>query len=139
MRTVLVLFSGEYDVTCRKRWRAELERLSCERNVIIDFSNVTYLDATCVTELLRLHERRDANGFSRETVVLHRPLVRRLFELLHMQDVLRIVETVDEAVDKKELAPIVRHAFEGAIDAVRAAHRPALQRIQYVPAVGALN
>ena len=139
MRTVLVLFSGEYDVSCRKRWRDELERLTCERNVIIDFSSVTYLDATCMTELLRLHERRHANGFTRETVVLRRPLVRRLFELLHMQDGLRIVETLDEAVDKEELAPIVRHAFEGAIDAVRPAHRPALQRIQYVSALGALN
>ena len=139
MRTALVVFSGEYDVSCRKQWREELERLSCEPNVIIDFSNVTYLDATCMTELLRLHERRHANGFGRETVVLHRPLVRRVFELLQMQDVLRVVETVDEAVDKKELAPIVRHAFEGGIDAVRPAHRPALQRIQYVSAVGALN
>ncbi len=139
MRTALVVFSGEYDVSCRKQWREELERLSCEPNVIIDFSNVTYLDATCMTELLRLHERRHANGFGRETVVLHRPLVRRVFELLQMQDVLRVVETVDEAVDKKELAPIVRHAFEGAIDAVRPAHRTALRRIQFVSAVGALN
>ncbi len=139
MRTALIVFSGEYDVSCRKQWRAELERLSCEPNVIMDFSNVSYLDATCVTELLRLHERRHANGFGRETVVMHRPLVRRLFELLQMQDVLRVVETVEEAVDKKELPPVVRHAFEGAIDAVRPAHRPALQRIEYVSAVGALN
>jgi anti-anti-sigma regulatory factor len=140
LRTALIVFSGEYDVTCRKRWRGELERLSCEPNVIIDFSNVTNLDATCMTELLRLHERRQANGFGRETVVLHRPLVRRLFELLQMQDVLRVVETLDEAVDKEELAPLVRHAFEGVIDAVRPAHphRPALQRIQHVSAVGAL-
>jgi anti-anti-sigma factor len=139
LRTALVVFSGEYDVSCRKRWREELERLSCEPSVIIDFTDVTYLDATCMTELLRVHERRLAHGFGRETVVLHRPLVRRLFELLQMQDVLRVVETVDEALDKEELAPIVRHAFEGGIDAVRPAQRPALQRIQYVPAVGALN
>jgi anti-anti-sigma factor len=138
LRTLLIVFSGEYDVSCRKRWRDELERLSREPNVIIDFSDVTYLDATCMTELLRLHERRQANGFGRETVVLHRPLVRRLFELLQMQDVLRVVETVDEAVDKKELAPIVRHAFAGGTDALRPAHRPALQRIQPVSAVGAL-
>jgi anti-anti-sigma factor len=139
LRTALIVFSGEYDVSCRKQWREELERLSCEPNVIIDFTNVSYLDATCMTELLRLHERRHASGFGRETVVLQRPLVRRLFELLQMQDVLRVVETIEEAVDKKELAPIVRHAFEGALDAVRSAHRPALQHIQYVPAVGALN
>jgi anti-anti-sigma factor len=139
LRTALIVFSGEYDVSCRKQWREELERLSCEPNVIIDFTNVSYLDATCMTELLRLHEHRHAKGFGRETVVLHRPLVRRLFELLHMQDGLRIVETLDEAVDKEELAPIVRHAFEGAIDAVRPAHRPALQRIQNVSALGALN
>lgn len=85
MRAALIVFSGEYDVSCRKQWRDELERLSCEANVIIDLSDVTYLDATCMTELLRLHERRHANGFGRETVVLNRPLVRRLLELWQMQ------------------------------------------------------
>jgi len=129
LRTALIVFSGEYDVSCRKQWREELDRLSCEPNVIINFSNVTYLDATCMTELLRLHERRRANGFGRETVVVHRPLVRRLLELLQMQDVLRVVETIGEAVDKKELAPVVRHAFGGAIDVIRSTHRPAPQRI----------
>jgi hypothetical protein len=93
LRTALIVFPGEYDVSRRKQWREEPERLSCEPNVILDFSNV----------------------------------------------IPPVTETVDEAVEKKELAPLVRHAFEGAIDAVRSAQRPVPQRIAHMSAVGALN
>src|SRR5580698_54355 len=39
-RTALMIFSGAYDVTCKRQWSAELEGLSGEPNVIIDFSDV---------------------------------------------------------------------------------------------------
>jgi anti-anti-sigma regulatory factor len=63
-----MVFSGAYDVTCKRQWSEELERLCTEPNVIIDFSDVSSLDATCLTEMLRMHERRRDNGFDRETI-----------------------------------------------------------------------
>jgi anti-anti-sigma regulatory factor len=93
----LVVFSGEYGVACKEQWREELASLCAEPNVIIDFSDVTRLDAMCVTEVLRMHERRRAQGFDRETVVLGQTTVRRLFDLLRMNDVVRVVESLDDA------------------------------------------
>ena len=84
-----------------------------EPNVIIDFSDVSYLDATCVTEMLRMHARRHDRGFDREIVILGRPIVRRLFELLKMQGVVRVVECLDDAMQLQRSAPIVRYAFSG--------------------------
>ncbi len=112
-RTALMVFSGEYDVTCKRQWSEVLEGLCCEPNVIIDFSDVSYLDATCLTEMLKMHARRHDQGFDRETVVLGRPLVRRLFDLLKMQGVVRVVECLDDALQLQRLAPTVRHAFCG--------------------------
>jgi anti-anti-sigma regulatory factor len=112
-RIALMVFSGEYDVTCKRQWSEVLEGLCSEPNVIIDFSDVSYLDATCATEMLRMHARRHDKGFDRETVILGRPLVRRLFDLLNMQSVVRVVESLDDAMQRQRFAPKVRYAFCG--------------------------
>lgn len=112
-RPALMVFSGEYDVTCKRQWSAELEGLCREPDVIIDFSDVSYLDATCVTEMLRMHGRRHDKGFDRETVILGQPLVRKLFDLLKMEDVVRVVECLDDATGPRRFAPKVSYAFSG--------------------------
>lgn len=112
-RIALMVFSGQYDVTCKRQWSEVLDGLCSEPNVIIDFSDVSYLDATCVTEMLRMHARRHDQGFDREIVILGRPIVRRLFELLKMQGVVRVVECLDDAMRLQRSAPIVRYTFSG--------------------------
>jgi anti-anti-sigma regulatory factor len=109
-----MVFSGEYDVTCKRRWSEELASLCAEPNVIIDFSDVTSLDATCVTEVLRMHARRRDKGFDRETVILGQLPVRRLFELHKMQDVVRVVDSLDDAMEHPAYAPVTQHAFLGS-------------------------
>jgi hypothetical protein len=63
--------------------------------------------------MLRMHARRHDKGFDRETVILGRPLVRRLFDLLNMQSVVRVVESLDDAMQRQRFAPKVRYAFCG--------------------------
>jgi anti-anti-sigma regulatory factor len=110
----LTVFSGEYDVTCKRQWSEELDGLCSEPNVIMDFSEVSYLDATCITEILRMHARRHDKGFDRETVILGQPPVRKLFDLLKMNDVVRVVQCLDDATGPQRFAPIVHHAFCGS-------------------------
>ena len=62
-----------------------------------------------------MHARRDAKGFDRETVILVDPGVRRLFDLLKMQDVVRVVESLDDAVRKRRSPPVVHFAFRGEV------------------------
>jgi anti-anti-sigma regulatory factor len=109
-----MVFAGAYDVTCKRQWSEELEGLCSEPNVIIDLSGVSYLDATCMTELLRMHQRRRDNGFDRETIILGQAPVRRLFDLLKMDGVVRVVECLNDATGPRRSAPIVHHAFCGS-------------------------
>ena len=111
MRTALMVFSGKYDVTCKQQWSKELDGLCSEPNVIIDFRDVTDLDATCVTEVLRMHARREARGFERETVILGQLPVRRLFDLHKMQDVVRVVESLDDAMGRPSVTTVVRTQY----------------------------
>jgi anti-anti-sigma regulatory factor len=108
-----MVFSGEYDVTCKEQWSEELDGLCREPNVIMDFSDVTYLDATCMTEVLRMHARRHDKGFDRETVILGRLPVRKLFALHKMQDVVRVVDSLDDAMKQPAPAPVMHYAFLG--------------------------
>jgi anti-anti-sigma regulatory factor len=109
----LTVFSGEYDVTCKRQWSEELDGLCSEPNVIMDFSEVSYLDATCITEMLRMHARRHDKGFDRETVILGQLPVQKLFDLLKMNDVVRVVQCLDDATRSQRFAPIVHFAFFG--------------------------
>jgi anti-anti-sigma regulatory factor len=113
LTAALLVFSGGYDVTCKQQWCEELASLCSEPNVIIDFSGVTYLDATCVTEVLRMHARRNAKGFDREVVILGQPTVRRLFDMHKMHDVVRVVESLDDAMEWQRSQPVVHYAFCG--------------------------
>ena len=108
-----MIFSGAYDVTCKRQWSAVLEGLCAEPDVIIDFSDVSYLDATCVTEMLRMHRRRRDNGFDSETIILGQPPVRKLFDLLKMEGAVRVVECLDDATGPRRFAPKVSYAFSG--------------------------
>jgi anti-anti-sigma factor len=114
MGTTHVVFSGEYDLACKEQWREELDGLCCEPHVLIDLSDVTYLDCTCIAELVRMHNRRHAKGFDRETIILRQPIVRRLFDLLDMQNVFCVVDSMVTAVDRQDGAAMVRYAFRGS-------------------------
>lgn len=88
-----MIFSGEYDVTCKRQWSEELAGLCSEPNAIVDFSEVSYLDATCITAMLRI--------------------VRKSFDLLRMNDVVRAVRCPDDATGPQRFAPLVHRAFCG--------------------------
>ncbi|MBV8374860.1 MAG: anti-sigma factor antagonist [Candidatus Eremiobacteraeota bacterium] len=109
----LVVFIGEYDLACKEQWRSELQVLCREPNLVIDFQEVTYLDVTCAKELMAMHVCRDAKGFAPETVILGQPIVRRLFDLLNLQLLFRIVDSSDDAARERRKATVVRHAFPG--------------------------
>jgi STAS domain len=43
-----VVFAGEYDLAVKEQLREELDRLVDEPAVVLDFSDVSYIDSTCV-------------------------------------------------------------------------------------------
>ena len=65
-------------------------------DLILDFREVTFIDSTCVTELLRMHTIRVTNSLPRETIVLGKTPIRRLFEVLDLYRVFNVVEDAGE-------------------------------------------
>ena len=100
-RTVVMTLIGEFDIYSSPRLGTAFARLHDVSNVVLDLSEMRYLDSTAVTEFIRLHNARKAKGFERETVVISGDPVRRIFNILHLADVFKLVERLDDAVAQR--------------------------------------
>lgn len=102
LQRVVMIFGGEYDLACKEHLRADLERLANVQDVVLDFTDVTYIDSTVVVELIRINQIRSSKGYKRETIVLQNPNIKRLFTLLSLQDVFHFVPELKHVVEKNE-------------------------------------
>lgn len=97
-QTIVMIFFGEYDLAVRDQLRADLARLADAPKVVLDLSEVTYLDAGTIAEFVRLHNVREAKHLERETIVLKKPYWLKIFGLLHLREAFRITETLEDAI-----------------------------------------
>ncbi len=96
----VMIFSGEYDLMSIGQLRAAMDSLAQTPSAVLDFSDVTYIDSTVISELIRLHNAREASGIERPTLVMRHPNLLRVLEILGLCEVFRIVGTLDDAVEK---------------------------------------
>jgi hypothetical protein len=75
------------------------------------------LDSTILTELIRLHRLRAENRYERETIVLGRKHLVKLFDLLDLKKVFRLLDRVEDAFGDggERDGAEVRHAFRGRV------------------------
>ncbi len=106
----LVEFAGEYDLASKEMLQAALAFLEDAKTAVLDFSKVTYIDSTVLTELVLLQQKRAGNGLDRPTLVLQNPAIRRLLQIVSMTDLFRIVATRSEALGERGDTVVVRHA-----------------------------
>lgn len=97
-QTVLMTMIGEFDISSRMRLGGALNRLRDATNVILDLTEVRYLDSTAIGEFIRLHKVRKAKGFPREIVVLPNEKLRRIFDILNLAEVFTIAGSLEQAV-----------------------------------------
>src|SRR5215469_8224626 len=100
MEPVVAVFAGEYTLGSKDKLHRELSRLASKPRLVLDFSEVTYMDSTCIAELMRMEQRRDAAGFEAAYVVMQATVLARIFSVLTLDRVFRIVPTLAEAIDK---------------------------------------
>jgi anti-anti-sigma factor len=100
--SVVMIFSNEYDIACKEELRRDLARLSDVPNVVLDFTDVTYIDSTALGEFIRMHNARTAKGYARETIVVTNLGLKRLFDLVHLHEVFRFVTDLGDAVPSGE-------------------------------------
>lgn len=108
--TVLVL-RGEYDLALKDEVRAAFDAVSDAPRVVLDFSDVSYVDSMIVHELVRLHNSRSVANLEREWIVVRNSTLQRVFEILHLASVFRVVEGLNEAIDKTEEHITLRHVL----------------------------
>jgi anti-anti-sigma factor len=110
MGTVVVVFAGEYDLASKEQLRGEFDALHDDPNIVLDMSAVTYLDSTCIGEIIHLHKARVAKGHAPFAVVYGTPIVKKVFTVLSLENMFRVVPSLDEVLPKDGKPLVVRHA-----------------------------
>lgn len=113
MAGTVIVFAGEYDLACKEQLRDELVEVYSEPHLVIDLGEVSYVDSSFVTELVKLHQRRNEKHFDTEVIVLQHPMLRRLFDILALGNIFRVVGTLDEALANNGKTMSMRYAFSG--------------------------
>jgi anti-anti-sigma factor len=101
-KKIVMILDGEYDIACKEHLRSDLQRLTSVQDVVLDFTDVTYIDSTTIVELLRMHRTRESKGYKRETIVVQNPNLKKLFALLNLQQVFCFVTDLGYVVEKSE-------------------------------------
>jgi anti-anti-sigma factor len=96
----VMIFRGEYDIATAARLRADLHRLRDFRRVVLDFTDVTYLDSKTIHELVDLHHYRAEKGYEREALVFRSPTLQKIFGILNLQQVFHCVSNLSDVVPK---------------------------------------
>jgi anti-anti-sigma factor len=94
--TIVMVFSGEYDLTSKQQLREAFAFVADAERAVLDFNGVTYLDSTALSELTLLHKSRSAAGLGAATIVTSNGNVLRLFEIVDMRQFFNFTGTMPE-------------------------------------------
>ena len=90
--TLQLRLTGEFDLACIGRVEEALERVSDEtREVVLDLSQLSFLDSAGLHTILRANERARAAAFDL-VVVRPRGLANRVFTLTRAGEELKLVD-----------------------------------------------
>ncbi|HZZ01118.1 MAG TPA: STAS domain-containing protein [Candidatus Baltobacteraceae bacterium] len=103
----IVVFAGEYDLANKKELQKELSRLNSVEELVLDLSEVTYIDSTFLSDLISLEKTRRKKRLSSVTVIAPpKCLVRKLFQVTGMMSLLNVVESYSGAASTIEYADL---------------------------------
>jgi anti-anti-sigma factor len=111
----IVVFAGEYDVGSKASLRSLLDSIAEVPDLVLDFRDVTFIDSTCVTELLRMHTIRITNSLPRETILMGKAPIRRLFEVLDLYRVFNVIEEDGELPHDIAALQRVEYTFRNSV------------------------
>jgi anti-sigma B factor antagonist len=100
----IITLAGEFDIYTAGELADMLAQAQERANVVIDMTNVRYLDSTSLTVFIRMRKRRLEMNFPPCRLVGLGPNLRRLFKLTRLDAVWPIYETLDEAVRSFKMA-----------------------------------
>jgi anti-anti-sigma factor len=106
----VMIFSGEYDIAGAERLRADLNRIRDIRRIVLDFTDVTFVDSKAIHELVNLHHYRTAKGLEREVIVFQNPNLRRIFGILKLEQVFQCVSNLGDVVSNDDTSSHLYYA-----------------------------
>jgi anti-anti-sigma factor len=98
---VVLALEGEFDLAAAPTMRERLTeaRAAGARGVVLDMTEVTFVDSSVLRELLRAEAEMQSDGVPLVIAAL-RPPVARLLELTHTAGLLTVAPTVAEALHR---------------------------------------
>jgi len=112
-KLAVMIFNGEYDIASAESLRADLNRVRDIPRVVLDFSDVTYVDSKAIHELINLRNYRAAKGFEREAIVFENPNLRRIFGILMLEQVFHCVSNLSDVVRNDDTNSHLYYAAPG--------------------------
>jgi anti-anti-sigma factor len=94
----VITLTTDYDVYTTPQLEAELNRVVDVRDVVIDFSYVSYIDSTAIGALIRLHKRRLQRGLPSVRFAALPKALRRVLTIVSLDRVWPWYEDVAAAV-----------------------------------------
>lgn len=95
---VVVQLSGEYDLWRRDELEAELKPAESADIAVLDLRDVTYIDSTALTCLVRLKKRMAENGAGELRLVAPQPNVRKILSLTQLERIFPVFESLGDAL-----------------------------------------
>lgn len=96
---IVHLRDAEWDISSKDALRDVLAPALEHPSVILDMTAVTFIDSTCLGELVRMYKTRTKeHGFEPARLAIASPRVRHLFGIVEFDRLWPIFETLEEAI-----------------------------------------
>lgn len=100
MDPIIVSLSGEFDIDRQHELREALEPYYCQQYLIVDMSQVQYVDSSCLCEFMRMRRARSDAGARPACFVIDERRFGRLFRFLGLDEVFPVVHSLEEAFER---------------------------------------
>jgi anti-anti-sigma factor len=102
---LIVSLEGDLDIAARETLDWKLKPAQFADPVIVDLSNVRFVDSTALTAFVRLRKARIAKGYQPELYVIPSIHVRKVLSITHLDALWEIYDTLDAAMATLEHLP----------------------------------
>jgi anti-anti-sigma factor len=100
MDPTIVSLTGEFDIERQHELRKTLEPFYVHEYLIIDLTQVDYVDSSCLCEFMRMRRARAEAGARPACFVVDERRFGRLFRFLRLDEVFPVVHSLEEAFER---------------------------------------
>ena len=100
MEPIIVSLSGEFGMDRQHELRGTLETYYQQPYLIVDLTEVQYIDSSCLCEFMRMRRARYDAGARPACFVVDEQRFGRLFRFLGLDEVFPVVHSLEEAFER---------------------------------------